>query len=57
LKTDIRILELYPGNGGIAIDTTKIKKDTKRSIMIKGYDDGVGITLKVIQALELISIF
>jgi glycosyltransferase involved in cell wall biosynthesis len=50
-------LGVYPGNGGITIDTTRIKDTQKRStIMIKGYDDGVGMALKVIQALELISI-
>ncbi|MFT5251375.1 MAG: glycosyltransferase involved in cell wall biosynthesis [Flavobacteriales bacterium] len=50
-------LGVYPGNGGIAIDTTKIKDTQQRkTIMIKGYDDGVGMALKVIQALELISI-
>ncbi|MFT5669172.1 MAG: glycosyltransferase involved in cell wall biosynthesis, partial [Vicingaceae bacterium] len=50
-------LGVYPGNGGITIDATRIKDTQKRStIMIKGYDDGVGMALKVIQALELVSI-
>jgi hypothetical protein len=48
LKTDIKYLFLgvYPGNGGITIDTTKIKIYSS-IIMIKGYD-GVGMALKVI---------
>ena len=50
-------LGVYPGNGGIAIDTAKIKDCEQRdTLIIKGYDDGVGMASKVIDALELVSI-
>ncbi|MFV8378269.1 glycosyltransferase family 4 protein [Flavobacterium sp. LB3R33] len=50
-------LGVYPGNGGIAIDTAKIKGCEQRdTLIIKGYDDGVGMASKVIDALELVSI-
>lgn len=45
-------LGVFPGNGGIAIDKSKIKPFSKRNtILVKGYDDGVGKALKVIEAL------
>lgn len=48
-------LGVYPGNGGIAIDTTKIKDSQERdTIIIKGYDDGVGMASTVIEALQLV---
>lgn len=50
-------LGVYPGNGGVTIDTTKIKDNQKRNtLIIKGYDDGVGMASKVIEALELVPI-
>ncbi|WP_152556919.1 glycosyltransferase [Flavobacterium sp. 83] len=40
-------LGVYPGNGGITIDTTNIKDSPKRNTLtIKGYDDGVGMVRK-----------
>lgn len=51
-------LGVFPGNGGIAIDKTKIKESQKRNtIIVKGYDDGVGMASKVIEALELVPVF
>jgi glycosyltransferase involved in cell wall biosynthesis len=48
-------LGVYPGNGGIAIDTTKINESPLRdTILIKGYDDGIGMASKVIEALLLV---
>lgn len=50
-------LGVFPGNGGITIDTTKIKDSQERdTIIIKGYDDGVGMASKVIEALALVPI-
>jgi glycosyltransferase involved in cell wall biosynthesis len=50
-------LGVYPGNGGITIDTAKIKDSEQRdTLIIKGYDDGVGMASKVIDAIELVSI-
>jgi hypothetical protein len=50
-------LGVYPGNGGITIDTTKIKDGVLRdTIVIKGYDDGIGMASKVIKALQLVSL-
>lgn len=48
-------LGVYPGNGGITIDTAKIKDSQQRNtLIIKGYDDGVGMASKVIEALKLV---
>jgi hypothetical protein len=48
-------LGVYPGNGGIAIDGSKIKDSQERhTLIVKGYDDGVGMASKVIEALELV---
>lgn len=48
-------LGVFPGNGGLEIDKRLIKSSDKRStILIKGYEDGVGKALLVIKALELI---
>lgn len=47
-------LGVYPGNGGLAIDDKFIQVIEKRDvIIIKGYDDGVGKALKIIEAIEL----
>lgn len=43
----------YIGNGGLAIEQGHIKKVADRTIiMIKGYDDGVGKAVKVLEAIE-----
>lgn len=48
-------LGVYPGNGGLAIDSTKIQDSELRdTIIIKGYDDGVGMASKVIEAILLV---
>lgn len=50
-------LGIYPGNGGLDIDEKFIQAIEKRDvIIIKGYEDGVGKALKVIEALELTSL-
>lgn len=50
-------LGIYPGNGGITIDATKIKvSELRNTIIIKGYDDGVGMASKVIEALRLVPV-
>ena len=49
-------LGVFPGNGGLTIQTSKIKTfDNRPLILIKGYDDGVGKASKVMEALLLIS--
>lgn len=49
-------LGIYPGNGGIQVLATKIKKTAERNtILVKGYDDGVGKAIMVLKALELLS--
>ena len=49
-------LGVFPGNGGLSIDATKIKAFQERNIiLIKGYNDGVGQAVKVLQAIELLS--
>lgn len=51
-----QFLGVFPGNGGLKIDTAKIETFDKRPlILIKGYDDGVGKASKVLEALELVS--
>ncbi len=51
-----QFLGVFPGNGGLTNDTTKIKTfDTRPLILIKGYDDGVGKASKVLEALQLVS--
>lgn len=49
-------LGVFPGNGGIAIEKEFVKQITDRNIiLIKGYEDGVGKAMKVIDSLELVS--
>ncbi|MBU2952147.1 glycosyltransferase family 4 protein [Tamlana agarivorans] len=49
-------LGVFPGNGGLEINISKIKPVSERSlILIKGYDDGVGKASKVLEALALVS--
>lgn len=51
-----QFLGVFPGNGGLRIDPSKIKPTSERNtILIKGYDDGVGKASKVLDALKLIS--
>jgi glycosyltransferase involved in cell wall biosynthesis len=50
-----QFLGVFPGNGGIDIETLFIQSiSNRRTICIKGYDDGVGKALVVIKAIELI---
>ncbi len=50
-----KFLGVFPGNGGLSIDNSKIKPAPKRNtILIKGYDDGVGKASLVLNALELV---
>ncbi len=47
---------VFPGNGGLTIDNSKIKTVANRTIiLIKGYEDGVGKASKVLEALTLVS--
>jgi glycosyltransferase involved in cell wall biosynthesis len=47
---------VFPGNGGITIDSSKIKPISERNtILIKGYDDGVGKASVILEALTLVS--
>ncbi len=51
-----QFLGVFPGNGGLTIETSKIKPFDKRPlILIKGYDDGVGKASKVFEALQFVS--
>lgn len=51
-----QFLGVFPGNGGLSIDTTKIKSlAVRNTILIKGYDDGVGKASIVLEALVLVS--
>ena len=48
-------LGVFPGNGGLSINNRHIKPTNERKIVtIKGYDDGVGKAIKVLQAIECI---
>jgi glycosyltransferase involved in cell wall biosynthesis len=48
-------LGVYPGNGGLTIAEQYIKPINDRNfLIIKGYEDGVGKALKVIEAIELL---
>ncbi len=52
---DNTFLGVFPGNGGLEVDASKILSISKRNtILIKGYDDGVGKASKVIEALLLV---
>ncbi|WP_119793013.1 glycosyltransferase family 4 protein [Flavobacterium anhuiense] len=49
-------LGVFPGNGGIYFEKEFIKETADRNIiLIKGYEDGVGKAIKVIESLELVS--
>lgn len=46
-------LGVYPGNGGIAFPKNKIRSiEQRKTITIKGYEDGVGQAIVVLKALE-----
>ncbi|PWH82802.1 glycosyl transferase family 1 [Algibacter marinivivus] len=48
-------LGVFPGNGGLEVDVSKILPVSKRKIiLIKGYDDGVGKASIIFKALESI---
>lgn len=48
-------LGVYPGNGGLTIEEKYIQAIKERNVLIiKGYEDGVGKALKVIEAIELV---
>lgn len=48
-------LGVFPGNGGIVIETSYIESlSNRKTICIKGYDDGVGKAVLVLKAIELI---
>jgi glycosyltransferase involved in cell wall biosynthesis len=50
-------LGVFPGNGGLKINTLNIKPTTERDIiMIKGYEDGVGKASVVLNSLVLVDI-
>jgi glycosyltransferase involved in cell wall biosynthesis len=52
-----KYLGVFPGNGGITIPENNTFDLQKRNvILIKGYDDGVGKAIKVIEALELLAL-
>jgi glycosyltransferase involved in cell wall biosynthesis len=46
-------LGVFPGNGGVTIETSYIQSvSNRKTICIKGYDDGVGKALLVLKAIE-----
>lgn len=48
-------LGVYPGNGGLTTEEKYIQATKERNVLIiKGYEDGVGKALKVIEAIELL---
>jgi glycosyltransferase involved in cell wall biosynthesis len=50
-----QFLGIFPGNGGIDIETVSVRPINNRTtICIKGYNDGVGKALVVIKAIESI---
>ncbi|NEW78275.1 MAG: glycosyltransferase [Gelidibacter sp.] len=50
-------LAVFPGNGGIEIETDFIQSiKNRRTICIKGYNDGVGKAIVVLQAIETIEL-
>ncbi|NHM01125.1 glycosyltransferase [Flavobacterium difficile] len=50
-------LGVYPGNGGVTIDSNyNLEIEKRNKIIIKGYDDGVGKALEVCKALTQLPI-
>lgn len=48
-----KFLGVFPGNGGIEIETDFIQPiDNRKIICIKGYDDGIGKAILVLKAIE-----
>lgn len=51
-----KFLGVFPGNGGLSVDSSKIHSASKRqTLLIKGYDDGVGKASVVLQAIGKVS--
>lgn len=50
-------LGVYPGNGGVSIDSnSNLEIEKRNKIIIKGYDDGVGKALEVCKAITQLPI-
>ena len=50
-------LGVFPGNGGIAINTNEPTEfQNRNTIIIKGYEDGVGKAIQVLEALKKVPI-
>jgi len=50
-------LGVFIGNGGLEIDKKVILNSNQRNVfLIKGYEDGIGKALKIIEAIELLPI-
>lgn len=50
-----RFLGVFPGNGGIEIESEYLQSiNNRKTICIKGYDDGVGKAILVLKAIESI---
>lgn len=50
-----QFLGVFPGNGGIEIESTYIQPiNNRKTICVKGYDDGVGKAILVLKAIESI---
>lgn len=57
LEFQNKFLGVFPGNGGIAIDLSTIHNvKNRKTICIKGYDDGVGKAIPVLKAIALIAL-
>ena len=57
LGYDTTFLGVFPGNGGISIESAYIQKIENRNVIaIKGYQDGVGNALTVLKAFENLTI-
>lgn len=51
-----KFLGVFPGNGGIDVNTTIVKETQERNhILIKGYEDGTGKAGIILEALTLVS--
>ena len=48
-----KFLGVFPGNGGIALNSNEpIQFENRNTIIIKGYEDGVGKAIQVLEALK-----
>jgi hypothetical protein len=51
-------LGVFPGNGGILFQSTYILPTEERDIiLVKGYEDGVGKALNVLEAIQELGLF